>query len=111
MTVPQALTHAACILASSAITAGVAYVLWQRWADEHHYRRVRLEATRVRALYDTADHEHRLRLHEQKRADRNEAVAHAYARLAAAATRPRHLARRRRSYRGFLAAYGAGRAA
>ena len=51
-----------------ALAAGglAAHLLWrrwaERWAEEHHYRRVRLEATRIRDLAVMADHDHRTAL-------------------------------------------------
>jgi hypothetical protein len=56
----QALTFAAGLLAGIAAAGAIAAVLHHRWADEHHYRTVRLQATRVRQLHDSADHEYRL---------------------------------------------------
>lgn len=43
------------------VTLGAAgmYAAHLRWAEAHHYRRVRLEATRVRDLAVMADHDHR----------------------------------------------------
>lgn len=94
----EALTFAAGLLAGTAITGWVAAHVHQRWADEHHYRRVRLQATRVRDLYDDWDHERRQARRERKRAEKAEAVAHAYARLATVRRRPR--------YARFLRTYG-----
>jgi len=59
---------AAC--AGAAAGAGAMWSAHLRWAEAHHYRRVRLEATRVRELHATADHERRLRQRVERRLDR-----------------------------------------
>lgn len=43
------------LTAGLALGAGGAGVVFKRWAEDHHYRQVRLEATRVHDLYTTAD--------------------------------------------------------
>ncbi len=47
-------------LAAGLCATGAVWRLHVRWCDEHQYRRVRLEATRVDVLYRDKDHNERL---------------------------------------------------
>jgi hypothetical protein len=78
---------------------------WARWADEHNYRRVRLEATRVQELHADRDHEHRLRVRREREAARLRAVADDLLDRLAQYRRPAH--QRRSAYAGLR--YGANR--
>lgn len=53
------LTFVLGALVGAVLGALAVYRAHLRWADEHHYRRVRLEVTRVHELATRADHDHR----------------------------------------------------
>lgn len=44
------------LILGATLTAATAHHLWTHWADDHHYRRVRLEATHVDILWRDKDH-------------------------------------------------------
>jgi hypothetical protein len=74
---------------------GTAAAWWwmARRADLANYDRLRLEVTRVRDLYDTADHELRLRRRFEAAYHQTRATVAAQQRTIARLTRPRHLQR------------------
>jgi len=81
----------------AAVTSAGWWVAWRRWAESHHYDRVRLGAVRVREVVAEADHEHRLRLRIEHQRDMAQAAVWDLLERAAARAHthtPRRLARR-----------------
>jgi hypothetical protein len=102
---------AAALVAGAGTGAAVAYrVLTVRY-DLHGYRQLRVHDARVRQAYVDADHEHRLALRWERRAD--EARAEIGELVLALADRDRRLAdaRARARRRSPVPAYGAHRPA
>lgn len=54
------MTGVVWFLAGLTTGTGLMAALWRRWAEAHHYRRVRLEAIRVDVLCHDCDHYERL---------------------------------------------------
>jgi hypothetical protein len=106
---------AVALIAGLVAGAGAVYAAHLRWADEHHYRRVRLEAARVRDLYRTSDHYLRTakRAVDALRAQRgiyHLMVGDLLDKVAEQARQLDHLARRRPPYSPDVWDYGARRA-
>jgi hypothetical protein len=84
--------------------ANVEYRIMLRRYDYHGYRKVELEAARVRQVYADADHEHRLRLRtEAATAELRLAVGDL---LDTVQARDRQIARLRRPYAPHRFTYG-----
>jgi hypothetical protein len=118
------MTHLAALAAGTILGALAMYARHLTWAEAHDWRRIRLAHARLKVLYQTADHERRLRIRvENSSAELRAAVGdlldrlaardheNALLRRAAAAAdrghRPQHARRRRNA----MPIYGTRRAA